>query len=106
MKGPNIPNHEKQTIWDTKCPSEVPLIFEKTNLGYILSKNTSQIAKNRPFGIQNAPQKYPKCKEIACLGCFKLFLVIEFRYFSVTKCIQNPLHQMPSAGCSISRTDF
>ena len=46
LKGPNIPNHEKQAIWDTNSLSKVPQIFEITNLGYILSKNTSQIMKN------------------------------------------------------------
>ena len=57
---PYIPNHEKQVIWDTNSPSKVPQIFEIANLGYILNKNTSQIMKNKPFGIQTAPKKYPK----------------------------------------------
>ena len=60
FEAPNIPNHEKRAIWDANSPSKVPQIFEKTNLGYILSKNTSQITENGPFGIQTAPKKYPK----------------------------------------------
>ncbi len=66
-EAPYIPNHEKQVIWDTNSPSKVPQIFEIANLGYILNKNTSQIMKNKPFGIQTAPKKY-QIFEITNLG--------------------------------------